>query len=247
MTCDLAQQLREGTKHSHTAAENTAYMKCFLKGIVEWEPFRKLLANLYFVYSALEQELQQHQDHEMVGKTYFPELNRVQNLERDLAFYYGENWKAEIAPLPEGEVYVKRIHEVAASDPLLLIAHAYTRYLGDLSGGQALQKIIRSSLKLPDNEGTAMHEFEQLPTPEDKRAFKERYRDTLNSLPLDADTIQRIVAEANLAFHLNRDVVHGLEDEVKAAIGEHVFDLLTRQDIPGATERPSHAGMVAIV
>ena len=82
MTCDLAQQLREGTKQSHTAAENTAYMKCFLKGIVEREPFRKLLANLYFVYSALEQELQQHQDHEIVGKTYFPELNRVQNLEQ---------------------------------------------------------------------------------------------------------------------------------------------------------------------
>jgi heme oxygenase len=142
---------------------------------------------------------------------------------------------------------VRRIHEVAESDPLLLIAHAYTRYLGDLSGGQALQKIIRSALNLPDNQGTAMHEFEQLPTPEDKRAFKERYRDTLNSLPLDADTIQRIVAEANHAFHLNRDVVHGLEDEVKAAIGEHVFDLLTRQNIPGATERPSHAGMVAIV
>lgn len=247
MTCDLAQQLREGTKQSHTAAENTAYMKCFLKGIVEREPFRKLLANLYFVYSALEQELQQHQDHEIVGKTYFPELNRVQNLERDLEFYYGENWKAEIAPLPEGEVYVQRIHDVAATDPLLLIAHAYTRYLGDLSGGQALQKIIRSALKLPDNQGTSMHEFEQLPTPEDKRAFKERYRDTLNSLPLDADTIQRIVAEANHAFHLNRDVVHGLEDEVKAAIGDHVFDLLTRQDIPGATERPSHEGMVAIV
>ena len=34
----------------------------------------------------------------------------------------------------------------------------------------------------------------------------------------------------NHAFHLNRDVVHGLEDEVKAAIGDHVFDLLTYQD-----------------
>ncbi|MFZ9737455.1 MAG: heme oxygenase (biliverdin-producing) [Prochlorotrichaceae cyanobacterium] len=246
MTCDLAQQLREGTKQSHTAAENTAYMKCFLKGIVEREPFRKLLANLYFVYSALESELQRHQDHDIVGRTYFPELNRVNNLERDLAFYYGENWRDEIAPLPEGEAYVKRIREVAESDPLLLIAHAYTRYLGDLSGGQALQRIIRSALKLPEGEGTAMHEFEQLPTPEDKKAFKERYRDALNDLPLDAEAVQRIVAEANHAFQLNRDVVHGLEDEVRAAIGEHVFDLLTRQDIPGATERPVAAGMVAI-
>lgn len=240
MSQDLAQRLREGTKHSHTAAENTAFMKCFLKGIVEREPFRKLLANLYLVYSALESELRRYQDHPVVGRMYFPELNRTANLERDLAFYYGNNWQEQLVPLPAGQVYVDRIHEVANTDPALLIAHAYTRYMGDLSGGQALKKIIRSAMNLPPDQGTALHEFEQLPTVEAKRAFKERYRDALNSLPIDDATIQRIVDEANYAFTLNRDVVHDLEDEVKAAIGDHVFDLLTRQDIPGATERSPH-------
>lgn len=240
MTCDLAQRLRAGTQQSHTAAENTAYMKCFLKGIVEREPFRKLLANLYFVYSALESELRRHQNHPIVGLIYFPQLNRADNLERDLAFYYGDDWRDQIEPLPAGQVYVKRILEVANRDPVLLIAHAYTRYLGDLSGGQALRKIVRSALNLPSDQGTALHEFEQLPTPEAKRAFKETYRDALNSLPIDEATIQRIVDEANDAFSLNRDVVHELEADVRAAIGEHVFDLLTRQNIPGATEHPPH-------
>lgn len=240
MSQDLAQRLREDTKHSHTAAENTAYMKCFLKGIVEREPFRKLLANLYLVYSALETELKRHRDHPAIGPIVFPELDRTANLEKDLAFYYGENWRDQIVPLPAGEVYVKRIQEVSNTDPILLIAHAYTRYMGDLSGGQALKHIVRSALKLPADQGTGLHEFEQLPTPEAKRAFKEKYRDALNSLPLSEAEIQRIVDEANYAFHLNRDVVHELEDEVKAAIGEHVFDLLTRQEIPGATERPPH-------
>jgi heme oxygenase len=237
MTCDLAQRLREGTQQSHTAAENTAFMKCFLKGIVEREPFRKLLANLYFVYSALESELYRHKDHPILGCMYFSELNRAPSLERDLAFYYGDNWREQIAPLPAGEVYVRRIHEVANTDPALLIAHAYTRYMGDLSGGQALKNIVRSALNLPPDQGTALHEFKQLPTVEAKRAFKEKYRDALNALSIDDATIQRIVDEANYAFTLNRDVVHELEADVKAAIGEHVFDLLTRQDIPGATEK----------
>lgn len=243
MSNDLANRLREGTKQSHTAAENTAYMKCFLKGIVEREPFRKLLANLYLVYSALEEELQRHQNYPGVGLIYFPELNRTSNLEKDLEFYYGDNWREQITPLPAGQVYVDRIHEIANTDPVLLIAHAYTRYMGDLSGGQALKNIVRSALKLPPDQGTALHEFEQIPTVEAKRAFKEKYRQALNSLLVDEATIQRIVDEANYAFQLNRDVVHGLEDDVKAAIGDHVFDLLTRQDIPGATERPPHGAV----
>lgn len=240
MSHDLAQRLREGTKHSHTAAENTAFMKCFLKGIVEREPFRKLLANLYLVYSSLEAELEAHRDHPAIGPIIFPELNRTANLERDLAFYYGDHWREQIVPLPAGQVYVDRLHTIANVNPILLIAHSYTRYMGDLSGGQALKNIIRSALGLPADQGTALHEFEQLPTVEAKRAFKEKYRDALNSLPLTESDIQEIVDEANYAFHLNRDVMHDLEDDVRALIGEHVFDLLIRQSIPGATERSPH-------
>lgn len=249
MSHDLANSLREGTKHSHTAAENTAYMKCFLKGIVEREPFRKLLANLYFVYSTLEDSLRRYQDHPVLGVMYFPELNRTANLEKDLAYYYGENWREEIAPLPAGQVYVARLQEIANNDPLLLIAHSYTRYMGDLSGGQALKNIIRSALNLPPDRGTGLHEFEQIPTVEARREFKEKYRQALNSLAIDEATIQRIVEEANYAFKLNRDVMHDLEEDVRLAIGDRVFDLLTRQDKPGSTERPSHntAGEAVVV
>ncbi|MGE5655971.1 MAG: heme oxygenase (biliverdin-producing) [Actinomycetota bacterium] len=233
----LASRLRDGTKHSHTSAENTAFMKCFLKGIVEREPFRKLIANLYLVYSTLEAELQRYADHPVVGPMYFPVLNRKANLEKDLAFYYGDNWQEQVVPLEAGRVYVERIREVANTDPALLVAHAYTRYMGDLSGGQSLKNIVRSALSLPPDRGTGLHDFEQIPTVEARRAFKETYRQALDSLPIDEATIQRIVDEANLAFKLNRDVMHELENDVKAAIGDHVFDLITRQDKPGSTER----------
>ncbi len=237
MSTNLAHQLREGTKHSHTAAENTAFMKCFLKGVVEWEPFRKLTADLYYVYSTLEEEIQRHKDHPVVGPMYFPELERTQKLEEDLAFYYGENWREEIAPSPAGKVYVNRIKEVSEENPALLVAHSYTRYMGDLSGGQSLRNITRSALNLPPDQGTGLHEFDDLPTVEARKAFKARYRDTLNSLPVDNQTAQQIVDEANYAFALNRNVFHELEDEVRAAVGEHAFDLLTRQEKSGSTER----------
>lgn len=237
MSQDLAAQLREGTQHSHTMAENTAFMKCFLKGIVEREPFRKLLANFYFVYTVLEEELGRYWNHPVVGPLRLPELDRKEALEEDLAFYYGEDWRLEIAPSEAGKAYVARIHEVAATDPALLIAHAYVRYMGDLSGGQSLRNVVRSALSLPPNQGTRFYEFDFIPSVEARRTFKGQYRDTLNNLTVDDALAQRIVAEANLAFELNRDVMHELEADVRAAIGEHVFDLVTRQDRPGSTER----------
>ncbi|OUL36337.1 heme oxygenase [Nostoc sp. T09] len=236
MSSDLATKLREGTKHSHTMAENTAFMKCFLKGIVEKEPFRKLTANLYLVYSALEAELQRHSTHPVISLIYFGLLNRKANLEKDLAFYYGEDWCEQILALEAGKAYVARIQKVANTEPALLVAHAYVRYMGDLSGGQSLKKIVRSAMDLPPNQGTGLHEFEALPTVEAIRAFKAQYRDALNSLPVDDALAEKIIAEANYAFELNRNVVQELEPDVKAAIGDRVFDLITRQDQPGSTE-----------
>lgn len=237
MSSHLDIRLREGTKHSHTAAENTAFVKCFLKGVVENSFFRKLIADLYFVYSALEEELQYHCADPVVGKMYFPALNRKESLEKDLAFYYGENWQNQIVPSQAGQVYVTRIREVASTAPALLVAHAYTRYMGDLSGGQALRNIARSAMNLPSDRGSAFYEFEQISSIEAKRAFKEKYRQALDSLPVDEATSQKIVDEANYAFALNWNVFHELEGDVKATIGEHIFDLLTRQDKPGSTER----------
>ena len=245
---DLASQLREGTKHSHTMAENTAYMKCFLKGIVEKEPFRNLLANLYFVYKTLETELLRHRNNSVVGLIYFPELNRKANLEQDLAFYYGDNWREQIVPSAAGRDYVARIKEISDTEPTLLVAHAYVRYLGDLSGGQALKNIVRSALNLPPEQGTKFYEFEAFPSVEARKAFKMKYRYTLNSLPVNDELAKKIVAEANYAFALNSDVMHALEPKVIAAIGDRVFDLITRQDIPGSTERsPGNTSVELIV
>ena len=133
---DLALRLREGTQISHTLCENTAFMKCFLKGVVELEPFKKLAADLYFLYSTLEGEMARHHQHPVVGPMVFAELLRTQKLEDDLAYYYGDRWQHDIVATPAGQRYVNRILEVSATNPALLVAHAYVRYMGGLSGGQ---------------------------------------------------------------------------------------------------------------
>lgn len=66
--------------HQGNVLEYWRIEKADLKGVVEWEPFRKLLANLYFVYSILEAEIESHCDDPIVAAIHFPELNRAASL-----------------------------------------------------------------------------------------------------------------------------------------------------------------------
>ncbi len=239
MNIDLATQLRSGTRYSHTLAENTAYMKYFLQGIIGREPFRKLLGNLYFVYGTLEAELLRHCNHKIVSWIYFPQLERKANLEVDLTYYYGNNWREKIVLSKAASNYVTHLHKIAYTEPALLVAHSYVRYLGDLSGGQVLKKIIRSALELPKNLGTRFYEFDYFSSMSDVREFKGQYRDALNSLPVEEELAAKIVKEANYAFSLNCAILHSLEADVKAAIGENIFAEILSEKKRGSTERSS--------
>ncbi|NDJ16326.1 heme oxygenase (biliverdin-producing) [Myxacorys almedinensis] len=233
MSNNLATKLREGTKKSHSMAENTGFIACFLKGTVEKNSYRKLVSNLYFVYSAMEEEMQKHRNHPVLSKMYFPELERKESLEQDLAYYFGANWRDQVAPSAATQAYVDRIHEVAKTDPELMIAHLYTRYLGDLSGGQILKKIAQNGMNLSDGEGTSFYEFSQIP---DEREFKKHYRATLDELPIDDAKGDRIVDEANDAFGSNMKMFQELEGNLIKAIGVALFNVLTRKNKRGSTE-----------
>jgi len=226
MSINLATQLREGTKKSHTMAENVGFIKCFLKGVVEKASYRKLVGNFYFVYGAMEEEMMKLKDHPVISQIYFPELNREKSLEKDLYYYYGPNWRQEVKLSPAGEEYVKRIHQVAKEQPELLVAHSYTRYMGDLSGGQILKNIAQKAMNLEEGPGTAFYEFENIP---DEKAFKVQYRQALDELNVDQATADQIVVEANDAFKLNMKMFQELEGNLIKAIGQMFFNSLTRR------------------
>jgi heme oxygenase (biliverdin-producing, ferredoxin) len=238
MSGNLATKLREGTKKSHSMAENTGFVACFLKGTVEKNSYRTLVSSLYFVYSAMEEEMERHQHHPIVSQIYFPELNRKEELEKDLAYYYGPNWRQEVTPSDAAKSYIGRIRQVSNTSPELLVAHSYTRYLGDLSGGQILKKIAVTGMNLTDGQGTHFYEF---PTISDEKAFKNTYRQAMNDLPVDDATADRIVDEANDAFGMNMKMFKELEGSLVKAIGVQLFNLLTRRRNRGATETEEFA------
>lgn len=224
MSSKLATRLREGTKQSHSLAENAGFIQCFLKGAVEKKSYRQLLGNFYFIYTALEDRLDALQTHPVLSQLYFPELNRQDSLIQDLTYYWGLHWQDAISPSEATQRYVSRIQEIAIADPILLVAHSYTRYLGDLSGGQLLKKIARRGMNLPHDQGTTFYDFADIQNP---KTFKNTYRQALDNLPLDNSSISQIIDEANLAFKLNMGLFQELEGSLIRAIGQMIFNHLT--------------------
>jgi heme oxygenase (biliverdin-producing, ferredoxin) len=238
MSSNLALKLREGTKKAHTMAENVGFVRCFLRGVVEKKSYRKLVANFYYVYAVMEEELEHLKDHPVVKTVYFPELHRKATLETDLAYYYGPNWREQIAITPAGQKYVDRIREIARNQPELLVGHSYTRYLGDLSGGQILKNIAQRAMNLSGSDGVAFYEFATIP---DEKGFKDNYRQSIDNAPVDEAMADQIVEEANDAFRINMELFQELEGNLVKAIGQMLFNSLTRGQRRGSTELVTEA------
>jgi heme oxygenase len=128
---------------------------------------------------------------------------------------------------------VERIHAVAQESPELLVGHHYTRYLGDLSGGQILKNIAQKAMNMDGDDGLRFYVFNDIA---DEKAFKTTYRSTMDELPIDQAMADRIVEEANHAFHLNMNMFKELEGNLVAAIGKVLFGFLTRRQRAGSTE-----------
>jgi heme oxygenase (biliverdin-producing, ferredoxin) len=211
MSLQLASLLRKETSKSHSMAENVSFVKSFLGGVVDKQSYRKLVANLYFIYSAIEEQMLLNKNHPAIKPIYFMELNRQKSLEKDLIYYYGIEWLNLIEPSKATQVYICRINEVGANQPELLVAHAYTRYMGDLSGGQILKKIAKNTLHLSNGQGTSFYDF---PDIQNDNEFKQLYRNRLNHLFLNNNQVSTIISEANIAFTLNMKMFQELNSNL---------------------------------
>jgi heme oxygenase len=190
------------TKTLHVEAERTGIIRDLLRGEASREGYILLLRNLLPAYRAMEQGLEHHRASPALGHLADYRLDRARALECDLVALCGERWSQHIPLLAAGELYARRIGKAAEGDGMRLIAHAYTRYLGDLSGGQILQRLLARSLELRASELT----FYDFPQFADLDALKADYRQALDRAGAGAADPQTVVEEGAIAFSLNIDL-----------------------------------------
>jgi heme oxygenase (biliverdin-producing, ferredoxin) len=197
MSTSLARRLRDETRALHVAAERSGVMRALLRGALDRAAYARLLRALHVLYAALERGLADHAERPAVAAVHDPALARADRLAQDLDLLAGPGWAGALPVPAAARAYAARLDHLAAADPDLLVAHAYVRYLGDLSGGQHVARAVRRALALEGTRGTAFYEF---PALGDLDAFKGAYRAALDALPVDAAGAARLVGEARWAF-----------------------------------------------
>jgi heme oxygenase len=213
----FAALLREATAREHQQAEQSAFMGDLLGGRLGVAAYAALAGQLWFVYRELERAGEELAEHPVVGPFIDPALYRAPELERDLRHLCGPGWREGLAALPATEAYTARLREVARDWPQGLLAHHYTRYLGDLSGGQIIRGIAEKTWGFErKGDGVRFYVFEAVGNP---AAFKRDYRARLDAAGelLGAAGQRRVAEEACYAFRLNTGLFAGLGDVHRAA------------------------------
>lgn len=195
---NLSILLREGTRAQHVRAERSGFIGDLLRGRAERTGYVLLLRNLLPAYRALEQGLERHRASPAFAGLAWPALFRAHALERDLDALAGPDWPCTIALLPEGMRYGEAVTAAGAGAGHRLLAHAYTRYLGDLSGGQVIGRLLGRSLGMGE-EALSFYRFAAIDDPD---AFKRDFRIALDAASPLVDRAS-VVEEAVAAFELN--------------------------------------------
>lgn len=197
-TVPLSTRLRTGTRAQHEVAETQGFITSLMRGELDRAAYADFLAQHHAIYLALEESGQALRAAGIDGGIVLDELVRVPSLEADLAFLFGPQWRTKVDVLPATQAYAARLREL---DSWLggWVAHAYTRYLGDLSGGQVIRTMMQRHYGF-GTEGVSFYHFAAIPKP---KVFKDTYRERLDGLELPAGEVDRVVAEAQHAFDLN--------------------------------------------
>jgi heme oxygenase len=194
--------LRERSSAAHAPSELADFMVDLITGAGTREDYIAHVAQQWFIYEALEAGADRLRDDPVVSVFLSDKLTRLPAIRADLAFLIGPDWRERIAPLPTTQAYVSRIRRLAARWPGGFVAHHYTRYLGDLSGGPSIGRLLQRRFGFETN-GIGLYLFADIADP---TAFKRVYREQLDAAPWDDDEKERVIDEVLVAYRFTSEL-----------------------------------------
>lgn len=202
-------RIREATRAEHGAAESTGFIARLMGGELSEGDYWRLIAQYLPVYEALEARVEElAETSPLVASFHDPRLARSTAIRHDLATRFGDDAAIEV-PLPITEDYAQRIRH---ADAPRLLAHHYLRYLGDLSGGQAIGALVARHYGVPRAQ-LSIWDFSEIDAP---KRVKDAYRLRLDSITDPADQ-EAFLDESRTGYRLAGDLFSALGEAGGAA------------------------------
>ncbi|NYE74745.1 biliverdin-producing heme oxygenase [Microlunatus parietis] len=204
--------LRRATAEQHDRAESAPFVAELLGGRLGLGGLAALAGQNLFVYTALESAAERWRDDPVAGPFVIDGLERLPGLRADLERLVGPSWSATVRPLPATLAYAERIRD--ARSAARFVAHHYTRYLGDVSGGQVIAAAMRR--QHGDRAGLAFYDFGRLYAGplRNPAEFRRHYRALLDAAPWTAADRAAMIDESREAFGYNRMIFDELAGDL---------------------------------
>lgn len=203
----FSELLRARTRRSTETAGGGSFLDDLAGGRCEVADYAELLAQYAFVHDALERATARVVHDPVVRPFFAGQRSRLPALTADLAFLVGPDWSELMSPLPATIRTIRRMCEVASTWPAGLIAHHYTRHLGDLAEGPTIARHLAEQFDF-DTNGIGFILLDQTAAPED---FERTYARQLDAAPWDDEERERIAAEVVVAYDLDRAMLAELD------------------------------------
>jgi heme oxygenase (biliverdin-producing, ferredoxin) len=187
--------IKERTSAAHQRAESQVFVRALLNGELNVRSLVLLLENLEPVYDELEAQLRLAPDDPSVSLFDHRLLDRASRLRSDL---HGLGRRMTSRQGQATRDYVRIVRESAAS-PQRLLAHHYTRYLGDLAGGQAIASLVERHYGVSRSR-LSYYDFSDLG---DLVHYRKQYRALLDLLPWTPTEQAEFITECEVAFDAN--------------------------------------------
>jgi heme oxygenase len=206
----FSERIREATWDAHAGAEHTPYVQDLLAGRLSQADYAQLVAQHHAIYSVLEAAVDAKGD-PVVQPLLVPELRRLPELVADLEYLAGPRWADTLTVTPSTAAYCERMREVCFGSSSGLVAHHYVRYLGDLSGGVMIGRVVARVFGFPGGEGTRFYRFDAVASP---KALKDEYRRLLDGLPWPEAEQQAFIDEVLTGYRYNTEVLLDLTPDL---------------------------------
>lgn len=192
--------MKQETWAEHEASKDSDFAISIMSGKFGYRGFIEWQRALYPIYIKLENILKKSRNDPVLHIFDHRKLDRAERIYSDLQ-KLGTDPILEPSPLKTIGPYVTAIQN-ASVIPQRLMAYHYTRYMGDMNGGQVIARAMENICGI-DKNALSCYDFSEVG---DTYHYRKQYKTLLELSPWTEEEREAFIDEAKIAYERNADL-----------------------------------------